>query len=107
MVLGDLNAHLGDLSPHAEPCLFSYTANPDTHVNANGREMSNLCRSSSLVPVNHMVCQNVVCEGGLTFRRGGSWVSQLYWALVSKTSMNAVKEFKILKEVDLPSDHAQ
>ena len=106
LVLGDLNARLGDLSPHADPRLFSYTANPDTSVNANGRELSNLCRSCNLVPVNHMVCQNVVCEGGLTFRRGGSWVSQLDWALVSKTSVNVVNDFRILKEVELPSDHA-
>ena len=92
LVLGDLNARLGNLSSLSDPCLYSHTENPDTHVNANGRELFNLCRSCRLVPINHLVCDNVECEGGLTFRRGGSWVSQLDWALISQTSVRVPSE---------------
>ena len=84
LVLGDLNARLGDLSTHADPRLYTHTVNPDRQVNGNGRELSNLCKDCNLVPVNHLVCQHVVCEGGLTFRRRGNWVSQIDWALISQ-----------------------
>ena len=106
LIMGDLNARLGDLSPHADLSSHRYSTNTDTQVNSNGRELSNLCRSCGIVPVNHLVCQQVACDGDLTFRRGGDWVSQLDWALISRASVGAVREFKILREADLPSDHA-
>ena len=106
LVLGDLNARLGDLSTHADPRLYTHTVNPDRQVNGNGRELANICKDCNLVPVNHLVCQHVVCEGGPTFRRRGNWVSQIDWALISQTSVSAIQEFKILRESDLPSDHA-
>ena len=106
LILGDLNARLGDLSPHAAQHSYSHTANPDSHVNSNGRQLRNLCKSCNMVPVNHLVCRHVACDGGPTFRRGGNWISQLDWAIVSATSVNSITEFKILREADLPSDHA-
>lgn len=106
LILGDLNARLGDLSSYAARHLYSHTANPDPHVNSNGRQLGNLCKSYSMVPVNHLVCQYVTCDGGLTFRRSGNWISQLDWAIVSATLVNSITDFKILREADLPSDHA-
>ena len=45
-------------------------------------------------------------EGGLTYSKGVSWISQLDWALVSKPSLKHVRDFKIIHNIPIPTDHA-
>lgn len=106
-VFGDLNSRMGDLSVFESNDLeIRYTTNPDNRINANGRSVVSLCKHCGLVPLNHIVCGNLCCEGNFTYRQGTTWISQLDWILCSADALSHVIEFRILSSLVLPSDHA-
>ena len=107
IIIGDLNARMENLNALQDQKIqLKYTENPDSTQNENGKEMINFCQTHNIVPVNHMIYRNAVCDGELTFKRKNTWISQLDWVLCSKKILKHVKSFKILKDIMLQTDHA-
>ena len=106
-VFGDLNARMGDLHVFESNDLgIRYTSNPDNRINTNGRSVVSLCQHCGLVPLNHIVCDNLCCLGNFTYRQGSTWICQLDWILSSIKALPHVMEFSILSSTFIPSDHA-
>jgi exonuclease III len=105
IILGDLNARLGQLHDFSVPGI-TYDTNPDNTINSNGRDIRLLCKDLSLVPINHSKTTRTHSEGGLTFKKKTSWISQLDWGLCSNQYIDKVKNFKIHYNESIPSDHA-
>ena len=59
-----------------------------------------------MTPLNHLEYKDLRCEGGFTYKQGQIWVSQLDWALCSVSALPNVKEFTILQNFLLPTNHA-
>ena len=74
---------------------ISYEINPDQNTNENGKDLLTFCKENNLVPVNHMKYKDIQCEGGLTYRKGVNWISQLDWALCSESLIDKIVEYKI------------
>jgi hypothetical protein len=107
VIIGDLNARLGILSDlDFIPNDISYSPNPDSTCNNNGRKVINLCQSLNLLPVNHAQIGNKSMDGNYTFKRQNTWISQLDWALVSRNIMKDIVCFRVLDNTLLKSDHA-
>jgi hypothetical protein len=107
MILGDMNARMPKLEEFATGLKEAiYTSNPDTRENTNGKDLSSLCRLCDLIPLNHLEFKDLKCEGCLTYKQGKLWVSQLDWALCSKSILPYIKRFSIIKDTTLPTDHA-
>ncbi len=69
VILGDLNARMGDLSKFQKNnSAFKYTENQDTTVNFHSHEIISICEDNNIVPVNHLCTEDVKCEGNLTYR---------------------------------------
>ena len=83
-----------------------YSPNPDPRVNANGRDLISLCKSNKLIPLNHMKNKSLTCDGTLTFKRSGNWISQLDWTLCSESLTRYVIAYNILTDTPIATDHA-
>ena len=107
LVLGDFNARIGDLNALVfEADRIQYSSNVDTATNTNGRDLVNLCLTSDLKPLNHMMYHGKSFDGNLTFKQKDRWISQLDWAVASKDLLCDVLSFKILQSQSLPTNHA-
>ena len=103
IVMGDINSRFGQLSDiiHTE----KYEVNPDKGKNANANEIiENVIKTSSCLPINHLVKGQCCFGGGMTFVRGTS-KSQLDWALCNKMSLKKVKSFELIESPPNISDH--
>ena len=88
VILGDINACVPQLEVFVDQNLsMHYTQNPEKHQNANGKEMVAVCSECNLVPVNHLIYNNVHCDGSFTYNQGNRWTSQLDWVLCSKKAL--------------------
>ena len=76
IILGDLNARLPNLTVFNSLDVH-YSENPDKGTNQNGKDLESICTDYKLVPLNHRSTPNHTFEGGMTFRQGQRWVSQL------------------------------
>ena len=107
VVMGDLNARHPNLSQYNDPNLdVKYIENVDLGTNSNGRSLQNLCNSSGIRPLNHMTYRNTVFHGGLTYKQGRQWISQLDWGLVSQELLSHVNNFTIIQQTPILTDHA-
>ena len=105
VLIGDLNARIPDLS--AFNCHEAiYTTNPDQGQNENGREILSICKDFQLVPINHRKSEDKLFDGGLTYRQGQTWTSQLDWAFSSTQLAKSFLSFQILSSGFPQSDHA-
>ena len=57
-------------------------------------------------PVNHFCSTSVQCGGARTFKQRNTWISQLEWALCTQQSIELVKEFQVIHDPDIVSNHA-
>ena len=109
IILGDFNSRLGNLNTFHQNEIetnITYSENPDTTVNANGRDLANLCLMEKILPLNHMKLNNKNLHGNLTFRRQHNWISQLDWAFSSPSHLKHIESFEINQDTTLPTDHA-
>ena len=99
---------MGDLSCFNStfPKDIHYQINPDHRMNENGRTLITLCQSCNLVPVNHVIYKDVMCNSDLTYRQGNSWISQLDWVLCKTDVLDLIVDFTINRSLVLSSDHA-
>ena len=107
IVMGDLNARMNKLDVFNNVHLqVKYERNIDGLSNAHGQELTKLCLSNDIKPVNHLQYKGHNFGGNLTFRKGTNWISQLDWALVSCSALENVLGFDILQETQVMTDHA-
>ena len=107
LIIGDLNARIPNLSKLDDPSMeLHYRQNPDTGANAHGRELLNFCVSHKLHPLNCLTLKTLVFDGGLTYKQGQNWKSQLDWVICSKNCLESVEQFLIQSDINFPSDHA-
>ena len=107
LILGDLNARIGDLENfNNQGNEVTYTLNPDSVINNHGRVLRELCSNLDLVPVNNLKKGSLTFTGGLTYRQGQVWKSQIDWAICSLGCLECVEDFQVVYESSLPSNHA-
>ena len=85
---------------------ITFTMNPDPRSNANGQDLTTVCQTHNLVPLNHLIHRDLVCEGGFTYRQKERWISQLDWALCSIDLLDTVQRFNVTHTMNLPTNHA-
>ena len=101
--MGDLNARLCTLNDISNE--LSYSVNPDTSTNENGRHLKNiLFNSTSAVPLNNLTFNEHTFDGGFTFARNEKQ-SQIDWCIVNQFSLTNMSEFKIDRKCPAISDH--
>lgn len=98
-ILGDLNSRIGNaFSPKGH----SYTLNPDSEINQNGRKMINLLKDfKPLLLVNGLSCNGKNMDSKFTFFRS-RFASQNDIVLTNSTRL--IHSFKIMDKLPL-SDH--
>lgn len=113
-IMGDLNARFGkavrDMAELYELPGFvcSYPDIPDctSYMNDNAEFVSTLCLENQLVVLNNLKVPGKHFLGGMTYRKRGTWVSELDTCVLSYDLIPYVNDFKIINRLDLPSDHA-
>ena len=62
IILGDMNARIPNLEEFAcKEDGISYSPNPDTCQNANGKDLISVCQSYDMVPLNHLKHHDLKC----------------------------------------------
>ena len=100
VLIGYLNCRLGTLESFINPdqCI-NYTENSDRTLNLNGKDIisiMSICMTNNLLPINHLVTESTQCNGGLTYRKKDSWVSQ---AFCSRATTNLIGAFTLLQDI--------
>ncbi len=108
VILGDMNSRMPNLNDELNELSsgVSYSPNVDSRSNMHGRQLLNLCKNHGLKPINHMQYKGQSYMGNFTYKQGRQWVSQLDWALCSKPVLPAIKEFNILQQTAIQTNHA-
>ena len=94
IIMGDLNSRLPNLTVFNSLDVY-YSENPDKGTNQNGNDLQSICTDYNLVPLNHRNAPNHTFEGGMTFRQGQLWVSQLDWMFCSSALADAFQSLTI------------
>ena len=105
--MGDLNSripHLDQLSDAVNN--VRYSKNVDTVSNTSGKCLTEICVTSGLEPVNHLIYRDKVFNGNFTFKQRHNWISQIDWAVMSCRALPHLQEFKVLNALSLPTNHA-
>ena len=108
IVFGDLNSRLGiQLSRVNGETLVSYTPvdmlqTPSPH----GKRLDTIREAAQLYVVNNMHYNGKHFPGGLSFRRGARWISELDMCLVSRNALDMLINFHVDNHLLYPSDHA-
>ena len=66
---GDLNTRIGTVKSHSNFNL-SYSKNPDETVNSHGRSLLQICKSESIIILNHLKNQGKSFDGDFTYIKG-------------------------------------
>ena len=108
VVLGDFNARMPNLNQlySCHVSNMSYSNNPDTRSNANGKDLTDICQCVKLFPINHLHIDGLVCDGCFTHRKGDQWMSQIDWALCSERVLTEIENFTIDQSPVYMTDHA-
>ena len=109
VVFGDLNSRLGislENLAYGEH-LVSYTPidtlqTPSPH----GKRLDTIREAAHLYVVNNMHYKGKFFPGGLSFRRGPRWISELDLCLVSRNALDMLNDFLVDNHQRYPSDHA-
>ena len=106
LVMGDLNARVGTpVLSDARGDPYRYEGVVDAVVNAHGRDALNLCMNNQMVVMNHLSSGEAPMGGGLSFRRGRRWISEIDLCLARHETVKIIRELEIGKEIP-GSDHA-
>ena len=92
----------GDMPRYSYPVIPDAIPNP----NDNGRMLLGVCVDEKLLVVNNLETPRMQFKGGLTYRQGQVWVSELDSCLISHEYIDKVESFEIIQDLRLPSNHA-
>ena len=68
--------------------------------------LSSICIDNDLSVINNLKTPDKYLKGNKTYRKGGSWISELDTCITSRNLVANVIDFCVLQRDDLPSDHA-
>ena len=114
-IIGDLNARFGKYARELprlielpDSNLYSYPVlADDVQVpNDNAFILSTICKESGLLLVNNLKTPSKHFLSNKTYRKGNDWLSELDTCLVSTRVLSDVREFSVINNISLPSDHA-
>lgn len=114
-VIGDLNARFGVLARELpervelpDSVNYSYPYLPDDVrvPNDNALILSNICMETGMVLVNNLRTPTKHFCSDKTYRKGREWVSEIDTCTVSTNLVSDVSGFAVIKNDQLPSDHA-
>ena len=106
VALGDFNSRVGiPLLCNENFVPYTYSGVIDLYINGSGRQLLNMCQSNNMVIGNHLVYGEHTFGGGLSFRRGSNWVSEIDLCITSEKVLNHLKCVEISQNI-LGSDHA-
>ena len=84
-----------------------------SYVNVNtpksdktGTGLTSLCIDCDMVPLNHLKSNEAQFTGGLTYREGKRWISEVDWFICSFEAVSAISSLEIDNSLSVPSDHA-
>ena len=68
ILMGDINARFGRLTEIIKS--EKYEDSPDNGKNENAKDIiNNVFETSSCIPLNHLIKEQLCCRGGITFLR--------------------------------------
>lgn len=114
IIMGDLNARFGrgvrELAQLYElpDVTISYPIIEDdiARMNDNAELMATICLENRLIVLNNLKTGDRHFLGGKTYRKRDTWVSELDTCILSPELIKRVDDFVVIKETDMPSDHA-
>ena len=115
VILGDMNARFGknvkDLTvpfnaSDKESVSYPVIADDINVPNDNAVFLSAVCNENSMLVVNNLKYQKKHFLGKRTFRRQGTWISEVDICMASRSMIKYIENFSVVQRVDLPSDHA-
>ena len=115
VILGDMNARFGAsirdwIACVDVPDIHSYTypvINDTVRVpNDNALAISSLCVELKLIIINNLKIFDQHFRSELTYRSGAEWKSELDVCISSPKLIKHLSNFKVWKDISLPSDHA-
>ena len=107
VLVGDFNARCGDkvneLTSQGPGLTYHIV---DSTINSNGTDIIQVCKDNSLMVLNNLQSSNNFFQGGLTFRRGKKWISELDLCIISPRLLDCTKSLRVSHNTNDPSDHA-
>ncbi len=101
---GDFNSRPGNLQRINPQNRFRYRPNTDQATNTHGTQFGDLCRTTNLIPLNHLEYGNKHYDGQYTYYKGNK-KSQIDYVLTDKNGLNCVEELKFINKDWHASDH--
>ena len=102
---GDINCRYGDMNHSFQNLGVRYNVNADPTINAHGRTYgTDLCKSSNIFPINHLVFGNRKFIGDFTYYKGEK-KSQIDFVYTNRNGIKMIKSFSIISENWHISDH--
>ena len=106
VILGDFNSRPGNPTiPKKRGGHYEYANIRDNTINAQGRNLINLCRDRSLVIANHLKHNSKCFGGNLSYRKGDNWISEIDLCLIHENVLPILNEVEVKQEIK-GSDHA-
>lgn len=113
ILFGDLNSRFGQslhsLVENDQGFWYENIKDKIKNTNKNARSLKPIIMNNDLIIVNNLCStKGHTFEGDLTFKKSGKWISEIDLLISSKKliNQNIVKNFKVMKEIHLPSNHA-
>lgn len=111
VLIGDMNCRFGKTVRNlidTQNGVYSYPVINDdvNYANDNAELLAAICRENDLVVINNLKAPNKHFKSNKTFRRAGSWISELDTCIASREFIGNISEFCVYQRDELPSDHA-
>ena len=102
---GDMNCRYGDMNNLCTVSNVAYEHNVDTSANKHGMTYgADVLTTSGIIPLNHLIHKGKSLGGDFTYHKAGK-KSQIDFAYTTKSGLNFVKDFTIVKDNWHMSDH--
>ena len=114
-LMGDMNCRFGnsvrDLLAHIKSSdlnQYTYPVVSDnvSVANDNAAIMSTICTDNDLLVVNNLRTFDKHFVSDKTYRKKGTWISELDTCIVSQNLVRCINDFSVVRQSGLPSDHA-
>ena len=109
-IMGDLNSRVGvPRETYVKQEKIIYSGCEDTHVNANGRRILQLCDYTNLAIINNLEFRNKHFKSRLSFRKKHKWISEPDLLIASTKGIDLIETFYMIRLYEgnlLYSDHA-
>ena len=106
IIMGDFNSRVGEPSMvYTNENVYEYSGIKDVTLNANGKQLLDICKASEMVVANHLVVGNKTLGGNLSYRQGENWVSEIDLCLIKSKIVGVIQDVIVDQRIH-GSDHA-